>query len=111
MHKKYNKNKTMRNKRGGFSLCGWTVPGTEEKEDEPSPVPPNMNIGMPMNTNRQLPPPLYGGKRRMRKRGGFRGWTPLNNLASTASPFSGRTAQASYVGGRRRRRHTKKRRR
>ena len=48
-----------------------------------------------------------GRRKRMRMRGGYKGWTPLNNLAYEAAPFSGHTARASWVGGRKHK-HTKK---
>jgi hypothetical protein len=63
-------------------------------------------------------PPPAGGRRRRRsskKRyygGKFHANTPLNGIASSASPISGiqHTAKANYVGGRRRKRKSCRRR-
>jgi len=52
-----------------------------------------------------------GGRKRRTKRGGYSASSSMNNLASTAGSFSGKTAQPhNYVGGktkRRRHKHTK----
>jgi len=52
----------------------------------------------------------YGGKRKGKKtmKGGYKGWSPLNNIASTASPFSGATSQPQVFVGGKRRKSTKK---
>ncbi len=62
----------------------------------------------------QAPPPApaasgYMGGRRHRKRGGTKGWTPLNNVASHAADFSGKSAMPqAWVGGKRTKRRSRK---
>ena len=52
---------------------------------------------------------VIGGRKRTSKRGGYFANTPLNGLASTASTFSGKTAQPqNWVGGKTRKCHNKK---
>jgi hypothetical protein len=69
----------------------------------PAPAPTPMLAPAPTPTS------VIGGRRRRRtsKRGGYSANTPINGLASTSAPFSGKTAQPQvWVGGRtRRRRH------
>lgn len=50
----------------------------------------------------------YGG-RRHRKRGGTKGWSPLNGIASHAADFSGKSAMPqAWVGGKRTKRRSHK---
>ena len=51
---------------------------------------------------------LFGGKKRMYKKGGTKGWTPTTGLASHSASFSGPTARAqTYVGGKKTKKHHK----
>jgi hypothetical protein len=52
----------------------------------------------------------YGGKKKGKKSmtGGYKSLSPLNNIASTASPYSGATAQPQvFVGGKTKKRGKK----
>jgi hypothetical protein len=73
--------------------------GSSSPALEPVPVPPPVPPPAPAYTS------VVGGRRRS-KRGGYSANTPTNGLASTASPFSGKTAQPHvWVGGKTRRRN------
>ena len=72
---------------------GSTITRKQPSENGPQNMELNQNAG--------------GRRRRKRMRGGYKGWTPLNDLAYKAAPFSGNTARASWVGGRKHK-HTKK---
>lgn len=51
---------------------------------------------------------LFGGKKRMYKKGGTKGWTPTTGIASHAASFNGPTARAQvYVGGKKTKKHNK----
>jgi hypothetical protein len=55
----------------------------------------------------------YGGKktRRRKMKGGYKDYTPKNNIASNAASFSGITAKPhTYVGGKSKKAHKKTRR-
>ena len=71
----------------------------------PTPKPTPTPASAPSPTPSSFP--VTGGRRRRTsKRGGYSAKTPLNGLASTSSPFSGKTAQPQvWVGGKTRRRH------
>ena len=67
----------------------------------PKPAPTSILAPAPAPTS------VFGGKKRRKtsKRGGYSANTPINGLASTSAPFSGKTAQAQVlVGGKTRRR-------
>jgi hypothetical protein len=71
----------------------------------------NSVTGTTPTTPSYTPPATVGGKSRKNKKGGYKDNISHNNLASSASPFSGKTAQPqTWVGGktkRRRHRHSK----
>ena len=83
---------------------------------QPTPPPPYQPTNPQANSYQ--PTSSYGGSKRRkstrfrksrRMKGGYKDSISLNNLASTAAPFSGATARAhNWVGGRKKRR-TKRR--
>jgi hypothetical protein len=82
--------------------------GSSSPALEPVPVPPPITpTTPPVSTPPPAStPPVGGRRRRTSKRGGYSANTPTNGLASTASPFSGKTAQPHvWVGGKTRRRN------
>ena len=83
------------------STSGWFSSGT-------STVTPSYSSSASSTDQNKKKYWLFGGKKRMYKKGGTRGWTPTTDLASHAAYFNGPTARAQvYVGGKKTKKHIK----